>query len=153
MYSYRDPNPENTLNIMNGALKWARERRWTARELEEAKLSVFQSVDAPQSVNQEGMERFLMGIEFEMEQRRREWLLDVSTTDVREAAGRLAEQIDDKASVALLGERKPLVLEADGWNVKDMGMASASEAEEGEEVELSERGTVANVADSAGARA
>ncbi|KAK5141080.1 Mitochondrial presequence protease, partial [Oleoguttula sp. CCFEE 6159] len=60
-YSYRDPNPSNSLAVMRGAGEWARERQWTARDVEEAKLSVFQSVDAPESVSQEGMTRFLSG--------------------------------------------------------------------------------------------
>ena len=129
MYSYRDPNPENTLQIMANAGRWAMERDWTERELEEAKLSVFQSVDAPISVNAEGMTRFLSGIDGEMEQRRREWLLDVDKAQVREAAEKLDERVKS-ASVALLGEKKDFVNEKDGWRVEDMGIAAApAEAE------------------------
>jgi hypothetical protein len=128
MYSYRDPAPENTLRIMADAGRWAAEREWTDRELEEAKLAVFQGVDAPQDVNAEGMVQFLSGIDPEMEQRRREWLLDVNREQVKEAAQRLDANIKN-ASVALIGPRKDFVKEDAGWKVEDMGMASAEEAD------------------------
>lgn len=128
MYSYRDPNPENTLRIMQGAGQWAAEREWTDRELEEAKLSVFQSVDAPMSVSSEGATRFLSGIDQDMEQRRREWLLDVNKEQIRQAAERLNEDMK-KANVALLGERKACVKESEGWKVEDLGVAPPAEPE------------------------
>lgn len=122
MYSYRDPNPENTLRIMRDAGRWALERAWSERELEEAKLSVFQAVDAPVSVNQEGATVFLSGIDAEMEQKRREWLLDVSAEQVRAAAERLDRDIRE-ANVVVLGEKKDFVKETDGWTVEKMGVA------------------------------
>ena len=127
MYSYRDPNTENTLSIYADAGRWAAERDWTERELEEAKLAVFQSVDAPISVNAEGITRFLSGIDEEMEQRRREWLLDVDKQHVKDAAVKLTEDLKKSASVALLGEKKDFVRENNGWVVKDMGAMAASE--------------------------
>ena len=133
MYSYRDPNPENTLKIMNDAGRWAMERDWTDRELEEAKLSVFQSVDAPISVNDEGMTRFLSGIDEDMEQRRREWLLDVDKHQVKEAAERLNKQVKN-ANVTLLGARKAFVNESNGWTVEDMGIAPPAEVEDAADV-------------------
>ncbi|KAL8693906.1 MAG: hypothetical protein Q9218_001371, partial [Villophora microphyllina] len=48
-YSYRDPNPRNTLTVVNDVGRWARDKQWTDQDLEEAKLSVFQGVDAPES--------------------------------------------------------------------------------------------------------
>lgn len=136
MFSYRDPNPENTLRIMRDAGRWARDREWSERELEEAKLGVFQSVDAPRSVSEEGASRFLMGIDEGMEQRRREWLLDVDVKQVREAAERLNEGMEG-ASVALLGEKKSFIKDGE-WVVKDLGIAAAAEAAEGEEVVVAE---------------
>lgn len=133
MYSYRDPNPENTLGIMRDAGRWAAEREWSERELEEAKLSVFQSVDAPRGVSEEGATRFLSGIDEAMEQERREWLLDVDRGQVREAAETLAGQMGE-ASVVLLGERKKFVSEERGWVVKDLGIAEKQAAINEEEV-------------------
>ncbi|SMR57455.1 unnamed protein product [Zymoseptoria tritici ST99CH_3D1] len=131
MYSYRDPNPDNTLEIYSNAARWAADREWTDRELEEAKLSVFQGVDAPVSVNQEGMVRFLSGVDEEMEQKRREWLLDVDVRQVRDAAERMIGDVRDKAYVTVLGnaEKKAFLKEkSEAWRVVDMGMKGEAAA-------------------------
>ncbi|KAH8596940.1 presequence protease-like protein [Bisporella sp. PMI_857] len=122
-YSYRDPNPLNTIKIMEEAGKWAAEKEWTDRDLEEAKLSVFQSVDAPKSVSAEGMDRFLSGVSSEMKQVRREQLLDVSRDQVRQVAEKFVIEGLQKGegSMAFLGEKKSWV---DGtWETKDMGIS------------------------------
>jgi presequence protease len=123
-YSYRDPNPQNTMEIMRGAGQWAVEKQWTDRDLEEAKLSVFQNVDAPQSVSDEGMTRFLSGVSEEMMQERRERLLDVTKEQVREVAQKFIVEPLEKGEgrMAFLGEKKPWV---DGtWETKDMGISA-----------------------------
>ncbi|KAL1640355.1 Mitochondrial presequence protease [Diplodia intermedia] len=120
-YSYRDPNPQNTLKIINESGVWARDRAWTDRDLEEAKLSVFQSLDAPESVSQEGMNRFLSGVDHEMQQKRREQLLDVSAEDVKRAAQEFLVNGVPKGSLAVLGEKKGWVKE--DWTVNELHMA------------------------------
>ncbi|KAK4546181.1 hypothetical protein LTR36_002318 [Oleoguttula mirabilis] len=145
MFSYRDPNPENTLRIMQDAARWAAEREWSEREMEEAKLSVFQSLDAPISVNREGMTQFASGITPEMAQQKREWLLDVDRRQVREAAERLAVDVKEKGNVVLLGKRKDFVKEGEGWRVRDMGMAGKPAAPDGEVAGMGEQGAVASV--------
>ncbi|GAB7359507.1 hypothetical protein MBLNU230_g6152t1 [Neophaeotheca triangularis] len=129
MYSYRDPNPLNTITTMQDAGRFAAERQWTDRELEEAKLSLFQGVDAPVSVAQEGMVRFLNGIDGDMEQRRREWLLDVGQKGIRDAADGLVRDLKERANLVVLGERKGWVKEAEGWKVEEVGMGAAAPAE------------------------
>ncbi|KAI8935686.1 Mitochondrial presequence protease [Plenodomus lindquistii] len=138
MYSYRDPNPQNSMKIMTSAGQWARDREWTPRDLEEAKLSVFQSYDAPQSVSSEGMRRFLSGIADGMLQQRRERLLDTSIAQIKEVADTYLVQGAHQASVAILGEKKDWVKESEGWVVKDLGMLAGKEGEQevkSEEVE------------------
>jgi Zn-dependent M16 (insulinase) family peptidase len=123
-YSYRDPNPQNTMTIMRNAGKWAVKKQWTDRDLEEAKLSVFQSVDAPQAVSEEGMSRFLSGVTDEMRQERRERLLDVTKDQVREVAQQYIVEALEKGQEKLvfLGEKRPWV--DDTWETRDMGIAS-----------------------------
>lgn len=129
MSSYRDPNPENTINVMKHAGRWAAERAWTAQELEEAKLTVFQGIDAPMSVSAEGLLRFEVGVTREMEQERRERLLDVTREDVRKAAEDVVKGLDEgKGNFVLLGPRKPFVDEANGWKVEDMAKELAEKA-------------------------
>lgn len=134
-YSYRDPNPQNTIGIMRDAGQWAVGKQWTDRDLEEAKLSVFQSVDAPQSVSDEGMIRFLSGVSDNMMQERRERLLDVTKEQVKEAAQKYVVDPLEKGEgrMVFLGEKKPWV---DGtWETKDMGIsAQAPEITDEEDV-------------------
>ncbi|KAH8670244.1 presequence protease-like protein [Tricladium varicosporioides] len=124
-YSYRDPNPQNTINIMKNAGQWAVEKQWSERDIEEAKLSVFQGVDAPQSVSAEGMHRFLSGISDDMLQERRERLLDVTKEQVREVA---REYIVDamakgEGKMVFLGEKRDWV--GVDWETEELGMSSA----------------------------
>ncbi|KAL5121864.1 Mitochondrial presequence protease [Pleosporales sp. CAS-2024a] len=125
MYSYRDPNPQNSMNIMSEAGQWARERVWTPRDVEEAKLSAFQGYDAPQSVSREGMRLFLSGVTDDMLQERRERLLDVTAEQVKSVADEFLVKRSSEASVAILGEKKDWVTEANGWELRDLGMATA----------------------------
>jgi Zn-dependent M16 (insulinase) family peptidase len=136
-YSYRDPNPQNTMTIMRNAGQWAAEKQWTDRDLEEAKLSVFQGVDAPEAVSSEGMTRFLSGVSDEMLQERRERLLDVSKDQVREVAQQYIVDALAKGEglMVFLGEKKPWVDST--WETKDMGI-SAQEPEVQDEEDVKE---------------
>ncbi|KAI0166745.1 Metalloenzyme, LuxS/M16 peptidase-like protein [Hypoxylon sp. FL1284] len=124
-YSYRDPNPQNTISIMRNAGRWAVDKKWSDQDLEEAKISVFQNVDAPRSVNAEGMLRFTAGITDEMQQKRREQLLDVSKDQVREVAQEyivdaLAKQ---EERITFLGKKQDWVDAS--WKVNEMDVKGA----------------------------
>ncbi|KAK6951784.1 Mitochondrial presequence protease [Daldinia eschscholtzii] len=124
-YSYRDPNPQNTLSIMKNAGRWAVDKKWTDRDLEEAKISVFQGVDAPKSVSAEGMMRFMSGVTDEMLQKRRERLLDVSKDQVREAAQKYIVDALAKGEerLAFLGKKQDWV--DDTWKVNEINVNGA----------------------------
>lgn len=125
-YSYRDPNPQNTLSIMRNAGRWALDKQWSDQDFEEAKISVFQSVDAPKSVNTEGMDRFVSGITEEMKQKRREELLDVTKDQVRDVAQKYIVDALAKETerVVFLGKKQDWV---DGsWKVHDMDVNGAA---------------------------
>lgn len=126
-YSYRDPNPANTIKVIEEVGKWAVERRWTDTDMQEAKLSIFQSVDAPRSVSDEGMTEFLTGVTGEMEQQRREQLLDVSKEQVRDVAEKFLLDGVKNGRLAVLGQKKEFMKE--GWKVEDLGMGATAEAE------------------------
>ncbi|KAI1753388.1 Metalloenzyme, LuxS/M16 peptidase-like protein [Xylaria castorea] len=121
-YSYRDPNPQNTLSIMRNAGRWAVDKQWSNQDLEEAKISVFQGVDAPKSVNTEGMLRFASGITDEMQQKRREQLLDVTKDQVREVAQKYIVEALAKQSeqTAFLGKKQDWV--DNSWTVKEINV-------------------------------
>ncbi|KAK5044644.1 Mitochondrial presequence protease, partial [Cryomyces antarcticus] len=69
------------------------------------------------------MTRFLSGVDEDMAQTRREQLLDVTIADVRDAAEKFLVGGIEKENLAVLGERKEWVKEADGWQIRDLGMA------------------------------
>lgn len=101
-YSYRDPNLERTLKTCSEAGEWSVNKQWTPSDLQEAKLSLFQRIDAPISVKSEGMALYANGLTYEQREKRRQQLLDVGVEDVK----RVAEQylVNPKEySVAALG--------------------------------------------------
>lgn len=123
--SYRDPNPVNTLKVFENSGVFARDRSWSDREIDEAKLGIFQGLDAPMSVNEEGSRYFLSGVTDEMDQRWREQVLDVNSKDVNEAAQRFLVD-GSRKSICLLGERKDWA--GDDWDVRKLSMNPEGEA-------------------------
>ncbi|AEO56162.1 hypothetical protein MYCTH_2300751 [Thermothelomyces thermophilus ATCC 42464] len=121
-YSYRDPNPVNTIKIMRNAGQWAVDKKWSDRDLEDAKISVFQGVDAPRAVNEEGMSNFVYGITEEMKQTRREQLLDVTKDQVREVAQKYIVDALAQGSERLvfLGEKRDFVDKS--WTINEMNI-------------------------------
>lgn len=68
-YSYRDPRTLETLSTYNASVDWVLDRQFTDQEMTEAKLSIFQGIDAPISVSEEGMLQFVNGVSDDMRQR------------------------------------------------------------------------------------
>ncbi|KAL4869434.1 hypothetical protein BDV12DRAFT_167761 [Aspergillus spectabilis] len=118
--SYRDPNPVNTLKVFQNSGIFARDRAWSDREINEAKLGIFQGLDAPVSVDEEGTRYFMSGITHEMDQRWREQVLDVTAKDVNEVAQTFLVN-GTRRSVCLLGEKKNWA-EPEGWEVRKLSM-------------------------------
>lgn len=127
--TYRDPNPERSLTVMRESGAWAVNQTWIERDLEEAKLSVFQSVDAPESVSEEGMARFLHGVDESMEQERRERLLDVSLGQLKDVAEKYVAGVGvdetKDSNTAVLGARADFISGENGWTEMPMGSAGA----------------------------
>ncbi|KAG0205133.1 Mitochondrial presequence protease [Mortierella sp. NVP41] len=104
-YSYRDPSPQKTLTTYQDSVRWVLDRPdFTEQELAEAKLSIFQRMDAPVSAAEEGMVVFTEGITDEMRQTRREQLLKVTSADVKEVA--LRYLLDQQSSHCILGDKQ-----------------------------------------------
>lgn len=124
--SYRDPNPSNTMNVFKRAGVFARDRAWTEQELEEAKLSIFQGLDAPTSVDEEGQRYFMSGVTDEMDQRWREQVLDVTAKDVSEVAHEFLVNAARRRALCVLGERKDLA-DSDEWTVRKLSLQAQAE--------------------------
>ncbi|KIV94541.1 hypothetical protein PV10_02297 [Exophiala mesophila] len=128
MSSYRDPNPRNTLNVFERAGAFARDKPWTQREIDESKLSMFQSIDAPTSVSGEAGKEFMYGITEDMDQQMRENLLDVTKEDVQRVAQKyLIDTPSDLRSTAILGEKKDWVESAtEKWDVQHLKVSASA---------------------------
>ncbi|OCT46056.1 Mitochondrial presequence protease [Cladophialophora carrionii] len=128
MSSYRDPNPRNSLSVFNRAGIYARDKDWSARELEESKLSIFQGIDAPRSVSSEASKEFMYGITEDMDQQMRERLLGVTKDDVQRVAQKyLVDLPSDLKSVCVLGEKKDWVeQDREQWQLKSLKMSAES---------------------------
>ncbi|CEJ55444.1 Putative Mitochondrial presequence protease [Penicillium brasilianum] len=123
--SYRDPNPLNSLKVFQNSGIFARDRAWSEREIEEAKLGIFQGLDAPVSVDDEGARYFMSGVTHEMDQRWREQVLDVTTKDVNEVADRFLVN-GSRKTTCVLGEKKDW---ADSeWEVRKLSMGQPDDA-------------------------
>lgn len=123
--SYRDPNPINTLKVFQNCGIFARDRAWSEREINEAKLGIFQGLDAPMSVDDEGARYFMSGVTENMDQRWREQVLDVTAQDVNNAAQRFLVN-GSRKSTCLLGEKKDWA-DSEGWDVRKVSMGSTGE--------------------------
>ncbi|KAI8391039.1 peptidase M16C associated-domain-containing protein [Radiomyces spectabilis] len=121
-YSYRDPNYLQSLKTYQSALDWLCHREFTDQEMTEAKLSIFQNIDAPLSVSSEGMLQFIHGVSYDMQQQRREQLFNVTQDDVHRVANKyLKEAIEqNNCSMTVLGKEptEPQQLEAQGWKIR-----------------------------------
>lgn len=121
-YSYRDPSPLNTIQTMANARAWAQSYDWTKRDLEEAKLSVFQGIDAPISPRSEITYEFLHDLTAEKRQARRDALLSVTLDDVKNVALKHLAKVESSqlgetgsSSLTVLGPPHPEFCPENGW--------------------------------------
>ena len=70
-YSYRDPNPVKSIQTFRDSLLYGLDANWNDKDLQEAKLRVFQSVDAP-IISSQGASAFFENIDDYLRQERRE---------------------------------------------------------------------------------
>uniref|UniRef100_A0A2P2HYL1 Presequence protease, mitochondrial n=3 Tax=Hirondellea gigas TaxID=1518452 RepID=A0A2P2HYL1_9CRUS len=81
-YSYRDPNSRQTFDAFRRALDWVLNGEFTERNVEEAKLGVFQSVDAPVGPGSRGMRYFLSRVTDSIFEHHRQNILDTDSQDI-----------------------------------------------------------------------
>lgn len=122
-FSYRDPNAIDSVKAFENAANVAKQKlesgKWTEKDLQEAKLAIFQSVDAPSHVSSQGSLFFLEGISDEMRQERRERFLDVTLQDLQEVNEKYL--VNAKNNVAtVIGDAGSFGEAANSWDVKNL---------------------------------
>lgn len=113
--SFRDPKPSATFDIFNKAKTWLESGEdYTASEVEEAKLGVFQSIDSPVPAGSKGIRNFLFGISDDELQRHRKAIMESKKDDVMKVAKKINT---DFQSRCLIGPTNPEVTarEEENW--------------------------------------
>lgn len=121
-YSYRDPNPLKSVSAFRASPQVAVQKLldgWDSKDLQEAKLAIFQSIDAPSHVASQGSSTFMEGITDDMKQERRERFLDVRISDLQRAAEKYLLPSEGEV-VTVIGDAKALGVKEDEWTVKTL---------------------------------
>ena len=102
-YSYRDPRMQETLDDFDRALDWLQDQAHEWRQIEEAILGIFSSLDKPGSPAGEAKEAFyneLYGRSHEHQQHYRERVLKVTLADLQRVGA--IYLVPEKASTAII---------------------------------------------------
>lgn len=120
-YSYRDPNAIKSAQSFADTFSTAQSKladgKWDSKDLQEAKLAIFQSVDAPSHISSQGSALFLEGITDEMRQERRELFLDVTIQDLQNVNEKYLGNTE-RDIYTVLGDAPQLDAGSE-WTVKD----------------------------------
>ncbi|XP_014215981.1 presequence protease, mitochondrial [Copidosoma floridanum] len=106
-YSYRDPGSTRTLDIFDGTWDFLAKTDITEEKLVEAKLQIFQKLDAPVAPGNRGMNRFFNDLSFDDVQSLRERLRAVNGEQLLDVAKRYLspDAKNVKIGRALIGPR------------------------------------------------
>uniref|UniRef100_A0A287BLP3 Presequence protease, mitochondrial n=1 Tax=Sus scrofa TaxID=9823 RepID=A0A287BLP3_PIG len=118
LFSYRDPRSMETLQSFAEAVDWARSGRFTQQDIDEAKLSVFASVDAPVAPSDRGLDHFLYGLSDEMKQVHREQLFAVCREGLVDVSNRYLGTGRSTRGVALLGPENSRIAKDPSWIIR-----------------------------------
>lgn len=124
-YSYRDPNCLKSVTNFRESGNIAVQKltdfgapgAWTVDDLQEAKLAIFQSVDAPSNISSQGSTTFIEGITDDMKQERRENFLDTSSKDLLDVSQKYLVNTPDVATV--IGDNSILHV-GEEWAIDEM---------------------------------
>ncbi|KAH7463621.1 hypothetical protein PRIC2_006265 [Phytophthora ramorum] len=104
MSSHYDPNTFKTLDAYAGARRWAVSGEFSDRDVQEALLSVFASVDAPKTPSMKGRMGFLRGITNDMRQHRREQYLSLKRQDLVDVARKYFNEDSPEKRTIIIGK-------------------------------------------------
>ena len=114
--SYRDPHTVDTLKRYEDAVEWLTQGSFTEEDINEAKLSVFQSVDHPITPESKGNNLFLRKVSQEDRHQFRLRLLDVTRQDlIRVADKYLLNRTTEGSGSAIIGPETKNV--ASDWKI------------------------------------
>lgn len=122
-YSFRDPNSTKTFDTFDRTYDFLRDFDFKQTDLDEAKLGVFQRIDAPVAPGDRGMLRFVHGLSDEDYQLQRMRLKDVTREDVLKVAEKYlkigANEIKIGRSIIGPANADLLKRKTENWKVVD----------------------------------
>jgi len=87
--------------VFNNSASWLLNAdNYKAEHIDEAKLKIFQTVDAPTAPGDRGMAKFLSGVDLEMLQQHREAVMAVRVPDVLRVAAKYLDHRENPLTVA-----------------------------------------------------
>lgn len=120
-YSYRDPNALKTFDVFDGTYEFLKNHQFSESDLVEAKLAVFQEIDAPVPPSNRGLVKFLFGITEDDVQKRRERVKAVTREEILAVAEKYLKPRASGVKVArsLIGPKNPDLEKREGekWTV------------------------------------
>ncbi|KAE8752616.1 hypothetical protein FOCC_FOCC000738 [Frankliniella occidentalis] len=87
-FSYRDPNTSATFDIFDNSYSWVVKNEFTDKEIDESKLGIFQSLDAPVAPGSRGNLAFVNHVSYDMFQNYRLQVKNVSRDSILEVASK-----------------------------------------------------------------
>ncbi|CAI5758186.1 unnamed protein product [Candida verbasci] len=118
-YSYRDPNPVKSISTFINELNYGVNANWTDKDLQEAKLRIFQSLDAPINISSQGSIEFFDNVTTELKQERRENFLNTTIEDLKQVTEKYLVNPESINSITVIGNDEILKVEK-SWNVKNL---------------------------------
>jgi len=102
--SYRDPSPLRTISVCSGAAEWIQKAgSVTSKSIQEAKLQVFQQLDAPVMPHTHAQSQVVYGINDELRQFRRSVILDATKEEIVDTCVKFLGSHDNKSSSTIIG--------------------------------------------------
>lgn len=123
-FSYRDPNTVRTLEAFDQAVEWASNGNFKNEDIEEAKLSVFSSIDSPVAPGNRGMALFKNGTTDEMRQLHRDRLFAADKDELVRVAQMYLEPGKQIDSFAIVGPPNQSLSDEPTWRkAKDIQLS------------------------------
>uniref|UniRef100_A0A8D8PNA7 Presequence protease, mitochondrial n=1 Tax=Cacopsylla melanoneura TaxID=428564 RepID=A0A8D8PNA7_9HEMI len=118
-YSYRDPYALETLATFDQSSQFLSDTKLSSQDLDEAKLGVFQEVDAPTPPGSKGMGKFLYGKTDDMVEQYRLNVKQVTEEDIRRVADTYlsADASEQLSSYVVIGPKTSNL--GDDWTIVD----------------------------------
>ncbi|XP_066596308.1 presequence protease, mitochondrial-like [Prorops nasuta] len=132
-YSYRDPNSTRTLDIFDKTHEFLAHYSFPQVDIDEAKLGIFQQVDAPVAPGNRGLSKFTLGLTYDDIQLHRERLRAVTKEQLIDVAERYLKDEQQQQGSRLIGRcligpknADILTRKAENWKIVEQREEEAS---------------------------